>query len=222
MQTQGYIVRPMREDDAAQVAEIDHEAFPGDWMFHSLSSYRRELSNPLSHHLVAGTIKEMPLRSNQQAVAQLPFLKRLFDHDRLQNKENCTSEYVVGFASLWLMAGEAHITSIAVRGIYRCMGIGEGLLIALVDLATRLDAGVLTLEVRVSNEVAQALYKKYGFNVVGRRPGYYSNDGEDATLMTTDSLTSASFQSCLQNLKRIHTQKYGDISTYAGFIEDLT
>jgi ribosomal-protein-alanine N-acetyltransferase len=220
MQTQGYVIRLMREDDAAQVAEIDHEAFPGDWMFHSLSSYRRELRNPLSHYLVASTTKGMPSRSNQQAAAQLPFLKRLFDHDRLQNKENCAHEYAVGFASLWLMAGEAHITSIAVRRVYRGMGIGEGLLIALIDLATRLDAGVVTLEVRVSNEIAQALYKKYGFNVVGRRPKYYSDDGEDAMLMSTDSLTLASFQSFFQNLKRIHSQKYSDISTYAGFIKD--
>jgi ribosomal-protein-alanine N-acetyltransferase len=107
------------------------------------------------------------------------------------------------------MLNEAHIIAIAVRNNYRRKGIGEGLLISVIEVATQLHANVITLEVRASNVVAQALYKKYGFRVVGRRPRYYSDNGEDAVLMSTDTITSAPFQTCFQQLKEAHSQRWG-------------
>ena len=106
----------------------------------------------------------------------------------------------------------------AVKNNYRRAGIGEGLLISVIELARQLDATVVTLEVRVSNETAQALYKKYGFQVVGRRPRYYSDNGEDAVLMSTDAVSSISFQAHFQQLKEFHRQKWGQ----ALFIARLT
>jgi len=102
---------------------------------------------------------------------------------------------------------EVHIIAIAVRNDYRQMGIGEGLLISTIEMANQLDANVITLEVRVSNKIAQALYKKYGFQIVGTHSKYYSNNDEDATLMSTDDITSAPFQSCFRQLKDAHKQK---------------
>ena len=74
-----------------------------------------------------------------------------------------------GFAGVWLMVDEAHITTFGVHPEWRRQGIGRRLLLRLLELAIELGARRMTLEVRVSNRAAQALYRAYGFEVVGRR-----------------------------------------------------
>jgi [ribosomal protein S18]-alanine N-acetyltransferase len=95
---------------------------------------------------------------------------------------------VVGFAGVWLMVDEAHVTTFSVHPDWRRQGIGRQLLLSLVDLAERIRARRMTLEVRASNEAAQALYRSFGFEEVGRRPKYYTDDGEDALVMSTPEL----------------------------------
>ncbi|HEX7613537.1 MAG TPA: ribosomal protein S18-alanine N-acetyltransferase [Candidatus Limnocylindrales bacterium] len=95
---------------------------------------------------------------------------------------------IVGFAGIWLLVDEAHITTFATRTAWRRQGIGERLLVALIDLALVRGAKEATLEVRPSNTPAKRLYEKYGFKVVGVRPRYYSDNNEDALIMTTDTL----------------------------------
>jgi ribosomal-protein-alanine N-acetyltransferase len=110
-----------------------------------------------------------------------------------------------------MMAGEAHIIAIGVRDGYRQLGIGEGLLIATVELAQVLNASIVTLEVRASNMIAQDLYGKYGFRVTGRRLRYYSSDGEDAIIMSTDGITSPQFQASFQRLRQDHAQSHPEL-----------
>ncbi|MGH2445989.1 MAG: ribosomal protein S18-alanine N-acetyltransferase [Candidatus Limnocylindria bacterium] len=98
------------------------------------------------------------------------------------------SERVVGFAGLWLMVDEAHITTFGVHPDWRRRGIARRLLLNLAELSTAIGAARMTLEVRASNAGAQALYASFGFEVAGRRPGYYTDDGEDALVMTTPDL----------------------------------
>jgi ribosomal-protein-alanine N-acetyltransferase len=135
------------------------------------------------------------------------WFKRIFGYERRLN----TRDYVVGFSGFWMMVGEAHIIAIGVRNGHRQLGIGEGLLIATIELAQILNANTVTLEVRASNEIAQELYRKYGFRVTGRRLKYYSSDGEDAIIMSTDSITSLPFQASFQRLKEDHAQKHREI-----------
>ncbi len=97
-------------------------------------------------------------------------------------------ERVVGFAGVWLMVDEAHVTTFGVHPDWRRQGIGRQLLLNLCELSTSIGARRMTLEVRVSNDVAQALYRSFGFEVAGRRPHYYTDDGEDALVMTTPAL----------------------------------
>jgi ribosomal-protein-alanine N-acetyltransferase len=117
----------------------------------------------------------------------------------------------VGFSGFWMMMQEAHIIAIGVRNGYRQLGIGEGLLIATIELAQIVNANVVTLEVRASNKIAQELYKKHGFQVVGRRLRYYSSDGEDAIIMSTDNIASLPFQASFQQLKKAHAQEHAEI-----------
>ena len=201
-----YIIRPMKYEDIPQVAQIDREAFPGEWVFRSQSAYKQDLGNPSVRYIVACKKRDVS-ESGGQATQKPPWFKRLFSYERRLN----TSEDIVGFSGFWMMMREAHIIAIGVRNGYRHLGIGEGLLIATIELAQILNANVVTLEVRASNTIAQELYKKYGFQVVGRRLKYYSSDGEDAIIMSTDNITSMSFQASLQQLKKDHVQRHREI-----------
>lgn len=104
---------------------------------------------------------------------------------------------LVGFAGLWLMADEAHITTFAVHPSWRRQGVAHRLMVSLLELSRQIGAQRMTLEVRVSNQPAQALYRRFGFVTVGRRPRYYTDDGEDALIMTTPELAGPSMQALL-------------------------
>jgi [ribosomal protein S18]-alanine N-acetyltransferase len=109
--------------------------------------------------------------------------------------------HVVGFAGVWLMVDEAHITTFAVAPGWRRRRIGERMLIAVLDLAVGRRATDATLEVRLSNLPARRLYEKYGFRPVGLRPRYYSDDNEDALIMTTEPLATAGMRARIERLR---------------------
>ncbi len=92
-------------------------------------------------------------------------------------------EKIVGYCGFWNVAGEGDITNIAVAPEYRRSGIGSALIEAMATSARRLGLSMLTLEVRKSNAPAQSLYKKYGFEEIGLRKRYYSDNREDALIM---------------------------------------
>jgi ribosomal-protein-alanine N-acetyltransferase len=108
---------------------------------------------------------------------------------------------VVGYGGMWLMVDEAHITTFAVDPDHRRQRIGERLLLALLDLASARSAHEATLEVRLSNLAARKLYEKYGFRPVGLRPRYYSDDNEDALIMTTEPLAEPAMRDRLDRLR---------------------
>ena len=93
------------------------------------------------------------------------------------------NEKVVGYGGIWLILNEGHITNIAVKEEYRGNGIGNHILEGLICYCMKNSIDSMTLEVRESNLIAQNLYKKYGFVSSGKRPKYYSDDGEDAIIM---------------------------------------
>ncbi len=194
-----YQVRPMHEDDIPQAKEIDREAFPSGW---TQTDFRNELKNPLAHYIVVtGEGVEEELKKSSSNF--LSKLKRFFGY-----RERQVSEYIYGFGGFWVMADEAHITNIAVREQHRGKGIGELLLMSMVELAKELNTRIVTLEVRISNIPAQNLYLKYGFKGVGLRKGYYTDNKEDALIMSTEDINSSSFEAHLSKLKEEYTRKY--------------
>ena len=104
---------------------------------------------------------------------------------------------VVGYGGIWMMVDEAHITTFAIEPSWRRQRLGETLLVALLDLAIARRAREATLEVRLSNVPARRLYEKYGFLPVGVRPRYYSDNGEDALIMTTPALQGSPMRALL-------------------------
>lgn len=90
---------------------------------------------------------------------------------------------VVGYAGMWKVCGEGHITNIAVHPEFRRNGVGALLLDKLIEIAKAEAITSMTLEVRRSNLSAQKLYSKFGFVVEGFRKAYYADTGEDAIIM---------------------------------------
>jgi len=150
-----YIIRYMEYEDIPQVAQIDREAFPGEWIFRSQSAYKRDLDNPSVRYIVACNRGDAS-GSGMQEMPKLPWFKRIFGYERHLN----VAKNIVGFSGFWMMMKEAHIIAIGVRDGYRQLGIGEALLIATIELAQILNCSIVTLEVRASNTIAQELYKK--------------------------------------------------------------
>lgn len=90
---------------------------------------------------------------------------------------------IIGYCGLWVIVDEAHITNIAIHPNFRGLKLGEQLLIHAIEVARTLGAIKMTLEVRVSNHIAQSLYGKLGFEPGGIRKNYYTDNQEDALVM---------------------------------------
>jgi ribosomal-protein-alanine N-acetyltransferase len=171
------VVEPMRLEDIDAVLAIDRLSFPLPW---SASSYRYELTqNSHSYFFVA-------LASPSSAAARASWRARLATLFKGSAEPEAVQRLVVGYAGFWYIVDEAHISTIAVHPAWRGQGVGEQLLTGLLERALDLHAVKSTLEVRVTNDRAQNLYRKYGFEEVGRRRRYYRDNGEDALLMTAE------------------------------------
>jgi len=204
----------MVDRDIPQVLDIDLDAFPNQWPHPTLSSFHHEMRNKLAHYIVICRGSAAAAAGNGHRVTglkeRLLLLRQLFSHDRFFGPAGFLTarEHLVGMAGIWMMVDEAHIVTIAVRKSHRHQGLGEWLLISIIDLSMRLRAKYVTLEVRESNRTAQALYEKYGFTKAGTRRKYYSDNGEDALIMTTCELDSPSYLERLQQLKQEHNARW--------------
>jgi [ribosomal protein S18]-alanine N-acetyltransferase len=108
---------------------------------------------------------------------------------------------LIGFSGYWIMAGEAHVSTIANHPDWRGRGLGELLFLNLLYLAYDEPAELVTLEVRAGNQVAQALYQKYNLLIVGERPRYYRDNREDALIMTVKPLDKE-YRRFLQEMRK--------------------
>ena len=189
-----YCVRKASTDDLTELSIIEREAFTESW---PPTPFRRDLASKNVEILVVSIDTNpslMPEKSeaNEISYENVGYIHRFFK--QLNNLWSDTASHdtknIVGYIATRFMYDEAHITSIAVRKSFRGMGMGELLLMSAVSNAMTKSYKTTTLEVRVSNRTAQSLYKKYGFNEVGIRKRYYSDNNEDAYIMTTDVLYS--------------------------------
>jgi [ribosomal protein S18]-alanine N-acetyltransferase len=108
---------------------------------------------------------------------------------------------IVAYGGIWVILEDSHVTTIAVHPDVRGQRLGEEILVHLLDEAIERDASWITLEVRESNDVAQKLYRKYGFTVVSTRRGYYSDNNESALVMWAGNLRGTLYASRLAALK---------------------
>ena len=163
--------RRMLVSDLDALMRIEEVSFPTPW---SMGTYRRELTRgQYGSYWVVVPGKEV----------------------------NSDAPPLLSYGGMWRTGEEAHITTIAVHPQWRRRGLGEWTLLQLIGVARAGGAEVVTLEVRVSNQGAIRLYEKLGFQVVGRRNGYYINTREDALLMTLFAIHQPSTWQQLQQAR---------------------
>ena len=194
----------MRESDVGRVQEIERQSFSTPW---SAATYLRELrSQDQCRYLVARASSGPPRGLDHATPPRRGWLASVLPG--LFGPVDTPSPYqVVGYGGVWLTVDEGHITTIATAPEIRGHGVGELILNGLIDAAHNLGADVLTLEVRVSNAVAQNLYLKYGFQARGTRRRYYTDNNEDALIMWTESSNTPAFQQRLHRLRTLLAER---------------
>lgn len=217
----GVEIRRMTTADIDQVMEIEREAFAPLFMGTAL---KRDVNNKYARYLVA--FQHDVEEACPGAFADEDFLAPVGGVDESlwgrmvrgvrgmvgrQPSADTGPRDIAGYVGLWFQGNEAHITEIAVREELRGNGIGELLLIGSVRVALERGSAVLTLEARVSNFIAQRLYEKYGFKEAGIRKNYYSDNREDAVIMTTSPIHAVDYQQRFRQLQRAYLNRWGDI-----------
>jgi [ribosomal protein S18]-alanine N-acetyltransferase len=177
-----YVIEPMALSDIDQVMDIEHLSFSAPW---SARAYRFELmENENSVMIVV-----------RQAPAGGALRRWLACHNPAKRHP------VLGYAGMWLLVDEGHIATIAVHPQWRGRGLGEMLVLSLLGRARERGVRRATLEVRVSNQVAQGLYRQVGFETVSRRRHYYADNNEDAYIMATPDFGRPEFWANLEQRK---------------------
>src|SRR5437660_8980759 len=185
---QQLVLELMREADVNTVQEIEREIVATPL---PRNAYCRELAALASAHYVV-------LR--QDGMVERPAGYRIPDFDPT----------IIGYGGMWRMYDEAHVTTIGVRRDLQHHGYGRIIFAGLVQAAYDMGAKWVTLEVRTSNDNAMKMYEAFGFKVIGRRKGYYTDNGEDAIVMWSDSIYSPRFRRAYEaNLKRIEADVRG-------------
>jgi len=211
-------VRRLQAKDIDQVVVIEKEAFSPLWVS---SSFKRDLNNKRASYLVACFDEEV---SSEEILAELdldepvdPGPSNLWSRvlGRIGFSSNSVAERgdaafdVAGYVSVWYQGEEAHITEIAVKESLRSRGIGELLLIGSLKAAIEYGSKVMTLEARVSNFIAHRMYQKYNFKSVGIRKAYYSDNREDAVIMTTSPIDTEEYQDLFAGLQTTYQTRWG-------------
>ena len=214
-------LRRMTPADIDQVIEIEREAFAPLFMGASL---KRDVNNKYARYLVAYEPHAAADDPEQVPLGITPAESDAGD-DSLwgrmvrgvrgmvgrQADADSQPHDIAGYVGLWFQGNETHITEIAVREELRGNGIGELLLIGSVRVALEHGSTVLTLEARVSNFIAQRLYEKYGFKEAGIRKNYYSDNREDAVIMTTSPIHAADYREKFRQLQEAYLDRWGEM-----------
>src|SRR5882672_9854175 len=216
----------MRIEHISAVSAIEKLSFPQPW---PQNAYRREIvENRMAHYVVVrrlgrdtGSKASSTGASNQhpgQSSDLIGRLSRLLRPPEPPRSPQLEEELrsIVGYAGIWVMTDEAHVTTIASAPTMRGRGVGEFLLVALIRRGIEVGARWMTLEVRASNSIAQSLYRKYTFKEMGVRRRYYSDNGEDALVMWTDALDSESFQAAMAHHERRLAERLGSAEVRLG------
>ena len=168
-------LRYMQTDDIKQVTAIDNLSFDPPW---PTNSYRFEINqSTVSHMVVLEQSQSLQTYTNS---SQSSRITRFLDTVLGRNGATQSNMTIVGYGGLWKVADEAHISTIAVHPDFRGHHYGEILLAGMYGKALLLDADYMVLEVRMSNRVAQNLYRKYGFTEYDIKKNYYRSNKEDA------------------------------------------
>ncbi len=214
----------MTQEDVPDVSRVERRCFANPW---PASAYRRELQNPAQNYYVvlretqagvqAGSDSDGGSASAEagadEASPPRPVPRRSLlpiGRGRQQDGNGREQPSIIGFAGMWFAFDEAHVTTIGVDPPHQGLGLGELLLLCMFDEAVEREANWLTLEVRVSNAGAQALYRKYGFTAHGTRKRYYSDNNEDALIMWSPALGEPRYRAEIESRRDALARRLGN------------
>jgi [ribosomal protein S18]-alanine N-acetyltransferase len=193
-------LNPPQIEQLDRIVDLDKSCLGGLW---SLEGYQKELTSPNSSLLVLSIpTANVQTNSKQKEEASLSSVSSS-SVSSLSTNAIANKEQIIGCGCFWAILEEAHITLLMIHPDYQGLGLGQLLLYSLLKDAYKRQLERATLEVRVSNEVAISLYKKFGFQIAGRRKGYYQTTGEDALILWRGDLHRSQFE---QDLKTWHEQ----------------
>ncbi len=164
-------IRSMKNQDIDQVLSIEKDAFPN--LFPS-TNFRTEISRKISNCIIAEIPEDFLLNAST------------FQYRNGYTGQQKGESFIIGYSITWEIVDETHIISIGVRRRYLRRGIGEKIISKIISDSTKKCRQCITLEVRPSNNAAIKLYEKFDFKIVGKRDRYYSDNLEDALIMTLD------------------------------------
>jgi len=213
----------MTQDDVPEVSRVERRCFANPW---PTSAYRRELQNPAQNYYVVlramqagaqagpgpanGRSAALAGQSEMSPRGAVPRRSLLsIGRGRQQEGNGQEPSAIIGFAGMWLAFDEAHVTTIGVDPLHQGLGLGELLLLCMFDEAVARGANWLTLEVRVTNAAAQALYRKYGFTDQGTRKRYYSDNNEDALIMWSPPLDELEYRAEVESRRDALARRLG-------------
>lgn len=153
------IIRKAEEKDVLAIEQIEKQCFAVPWSYESL--YKDIVENKLAFYIVA----------------------EIAGGDGIQCSSDAADGQICGYVGIWKIFEEGHITNVAVAPEFRRKHIGRAMLETLISVTAEAGIEKYTLEVRAGNEAAIRLYEGLGFKPVGKRPGYYEDNGEDAVIM---------------------------------------
>ena len=208
-------LKPLTQPLAPAAVALDRQCLGGIW---TLDGYQREIESPNSDLLALSIHNSPPVKPQNQSLAAnkvnasadavfssaiTPAALRNSTQPAHSTASICQGpQFLAGLGCLWAILTEAHITLLAIHPNYQFQGLGLWLLCALLQSSQKRGLEAATLEVRASNQIALALYQKFGFQPAGRRKRYYQAPEEDALVLWRSGIQSDEFSQTLANWQK--------------------
>jgi len=204
-------VQALTPQDLPAALDLDRRCLGGLW---HLDGYQREIDSPNSDLLVlqgesGGNKWQMANDECRTANVTLDTQHISYGDATRTILDTQSSPSLLAIGCSWAILEEAHITLLAVELDYQRQGLGQTLLCCLLKAAHDRGLERATLEVRVSNQAAIALYEKFGFQTAGRRKRYYAETGEDALVLWRGGLHHPHFPQTLANWQQAASDRLG-------------
>ncbi|MBM0740309.1 ribosomal protein S18-alanine N-acetyltransferase [Phormidium sp. CLA17] len=193
-------VKALTPQDLTAAVDLDRRCLGGLW---NLDGYQREIHSPNSDLLV---LQRSEKTEEEKSKGQRAKGEGNTRHSTLDTPH---SPALLAIGCSWAILEEAHITLLAVDLDYQRQGLGQALLYCLLKAAHNRGLERATLEVRVSNQAAIALYENFGFQTAGRRKRYYAETGEDALVLWRGGLHHPHFPQTLANWQLAASDRLG-------------
>ncbi|MGF1542130.1 MAG: GNAT family N-acetyltransferase [Pleurocapsa sp.] len=188
------VTAPIISEQISEIMALDQLCFGGLW---SQTGYLREIESPNSSLLALSVQESLAIKFDQRS-----------------KRQGTGDSQIIGIGCLWSIVEEAHITLLGIHPNYQRQGLGGLLLCLLFQDALHRGLKWATLEVKADNQPAINLYQKFGFQIIGKRKGYYQPEGKDALILWNKNLNQPEFSQYLAHWQKTIKSRLADRYLY--------